>query len=277
MVCTRNLNNANHDIQLGNAVDNEVVNLGNINTVFEEKTDTLKDIVLTKEGKKPQKEIEFIYDKQKCDVLAEPVRRQVIQVLRQGIDDTQTIENFNEETNERIIRQRMVKRNIMSVVEIVKASTQSDCCEVITKNQLYHHIPKLIDGGYVIKYGTVTTGKRTTDYYRRTSKGFMLLGADPSADEEHIRRKISEGREKIASIFDIDISPESGNELSELWLKSAQLQMEHRVRIAKMIRGDVADSEVLELFELMLNIYSMGSDEYVQIQRRMQKILFSDT
>jgi hypothetical protein len=95
--------------------------------------------------------------------------------------------------------------------------------------------------------------------------------------EAHIRRKISEGREKIASIFDIDISPESGNELSELWLKSAQLQMEHRVRIAKMIRGDVADSEVLELFELMLNIYSMGSDEYVQIQRRMQKILFSDT
>jgi hypothetical protein len=44
-----------------------------------------------------------------------------------------------------------------------------------------------------------------------------------------------------------------------------------------MIRGDVADSEVLELFELRLNIYSMGSDEYVQIQKRMQEILFSDT
>jgi len=277
MVCTRNLNSANHDIQLGNAVDNEVVNLGNINTVFEEKTDTLKDIVLTKEGKKPQKEIEFIYDKQKCDDLAEPVRRQIIQVLRQGIDDTQTTEDFNEETNERIIRQRMVKRNIMSVVEIVKASTQSDCCEVITKNQLYHHIPKLIDGGYVIKYGTVTTGKRTTDYYRRTAKGFMLLGADPSADEEHIRRKISEGREKIASIFDLNISPEKGDELAELWMKSILLQMEYRVKIAKMIRGDVADPEVLELFELMLNIYSMGSDEYVQIQRRMREILFSDT
>lgn len=277
MVCTRNLNSANQDIQLGNAVESEAFNLGNINTVFENETDTLKDIVLTKEGKKPQKEVEFVYDKQKCDELAEPVRLQIIQVLRQGIDDTQTTEEFNEETNERIIRQKMVKRNTMSVVEIVKASTQSDCCEAITKNQLYHHLPKLIESGYVIKYGTVTTGKRTTDYYRRTAKGFMLLGADPSADEAHIKRKISEGREKIASIFDLNISPESGNELSELWLKSTRLQMEYRVKIAKMIRGDVADSEVLELFELMLNIYSMGSDEYVQIQRRMQEILFSDT
>ncbi len=277
MVCTRNLNRANQDIQLGNAVESEAVNLGNINTVFENETDTLKDIVLTKEGKTPQKEVEFVYDKQKCDELAEPVRFQIVQVLRQGIDDTQTTEDFNEETNERIIRQKMVKRNTMSVVEIVKASTQSDCCEVITKNQLYHHLPKLIESGYVIKYGTVTTGKRTTDYYRRTAKGFMLLGADPSADEDHIRRKISEGREKIVSIFDLNISPESSNELSELWVKSTQLQMEYRVKIAKMIRGDVADSEVLELFELMLNIYSMGSDEYVQIQRRMQEILFSDT
>ncbi|MCK4483598.1 MAG: hypothetical protein KAU89_02150 [Candidatus Thorarchaeota archaeon] len=251
--------------------------MGNIDTVFEDKTDTLKDIVLTKEGKKPQKEVEFVYDKQKCDELAEPVRRHVIHVLRQGIDDTQTTEDFNEETNERIIRQRIVKRNIMSVVEIVKASVQSDCCEAITKNQLYHHIPKLIDSGYVIKYGTVTTGKRTTDYYRRTAKGFMLLGADPSADEEHLRCKISEGQEKIASIFDLNIPPEHVKELSELWIKSALLQTEYRVKIAKMIRGDVADPEVLELFEWMLNIYSMGSDEYVQIQRKMQKILFPDT
>ncbi len=251
--------------------------MGNIKTVFEEKTDTLKDIVLTKEGKMLQKEVEFVYDKQRCDELAEPVRFQIVQMLRNGIDDTQTTEDFNEETNERIIRQKMVKRNIMSVVEIVKASTESDCCEVITKNQLYHHFPKLIDSGYVIKYGTVTTGKRTTDYYRRTAKGFMLLGADPSADEEHIRHKVSDGREKISNIFDIEISPEKGDELAELWVKSIILQMEHRVKIAKMIRGDVADSEVLELFELMLNIYSMGSDEYVQIQKRMQEILFSDT
>ncbi len=277
MVCTRNLNNANHNIQLENAVESEEINLGHINIVFENKTDTLKEIALTKEGKKPQKEIEIVYDKQRCDELAELVRFQILQVLRQGIDDTQTTEDFNEETNERIIRQKIVKRNIMSVVEIVRSSTKSDCCEVITKNQLYHHLPKLIESGYVIKYGTVTTGKRTTDYYRRTAKGFMLLGADPSADEEKIKRKISEGREKIASTFDLDISPESGNELSELWMKSTLLQMEHRGKIAKMIRGDVADSEVMELFELILNIYSMGSDEYVQIQKRMQEILFSDS
>jgi len=277
MVCTRNLNNANHDIQLENAAESEAVNLGNIKTVFEEKTDTLKDIVLTKEGKTPQKEVEFVYDKQRCDELAELVRFQIVQVLRQGIDDTQTTEDFNDETNERIIRQKMVKRNIMSVVEIVKASTQSDCCEVITKNQLYHHLPKLIEGGYVIKYGTVTTGKRTTDYYRRTAKGFMLLGADPSADEEHIRRKVSEGREKIENTFDLNLSPEKGDELAELWMKSIMMQMDHRVKIGKMIRGDVADSEVLELFELLLNLYSMGSDEYVQIQKQMHDILFSNT
>ena len=127
--------------------------MGGPQYIFEEETDTLKGIGITKEGKVKPREIEFVMDSARAKEIDEPVRLQILQILRKGIDDTQTSEEHNEETGERIIRERTVKRNIMSVVEIVKMSPKCDGCDSLTKNQIYHHLPKLIETGYVIKYG----------------------------------------------------------------------------------------------------------------------------
>ena len=127
--------------------------------------DSLKGIVLTPEGKKPQRDTVLMRGSEEWEFCSDPVRYQILKILRTGIEDNCTSESFNEDTGEKIIRQKVVKRKALSVVEIVKYSEKIDPSNVLSKNQVYHHLPKLIEGGYVIKYGTVTTGKRTTDYY----------------------------------------------------------------------------------------------------------------
>ena len=127
-------------------------------------TDSLKGIKVEPEGKKPQKEIVFITNEETAEVLDDIVRYNILQTLRKGIEDTLTTETVDEETGDRIIRQKVVRRDILSVMEIVELSPK--CCaeaESISKNQVYHHLPKLIEHGYVIKYGTIKKGKRSTD------------------------------------------------------------------------------------------------------------------
>jgi hypothetical protein len=240
-------------------------------------TDSLKGIVLTDEGKKEQKEIVFVTDEEKAEVLDELVRYNILQVLRKGAEDTLTTETIDEETGDKIIRQKIVKRNVLSVVEIVKQSP--DCCydgEEITKNQVYHHLPILEKAGYVIKYGTVTTGKRTTDYYRRTAKGFMLTTGAWGTEEKRIREKLEGYTFKMLDAFNLDLSAEQRAELLELSVKRAKMQHEWRTKIAEMVSLDVANKEILSMYEMLLDYYSVGSKEYMDIIYRIREILFPE-
>ncbi len=245
--------------------------------ITSENTDSLKGIELTDEGKKDQREILFVTDDEMAEVLDELVRFNILQVLRKGVEDTLTTETTDEETGDKIIRQKVVKRNVLSVVEIVKHSP--DCCydgEKITKNQVYHHLPILERHGYVIKYGTVQTGKRTTDYYRRTAKGFMLTKGAWGTEEKRIREKLEGYTFKMLETFNLDISEENREELLDLSIKRAKMQHEWRTKIAEMVSLDVANKEILSMYEMLLDYYSVGSKEYMDIIYRIREILFPE-
>jgi DNA-binding transcriptional ArsR family regulator len=241
--------------------------------VPQEQGDALAGIELTPEGKKPQKELEFITDEKRAAVFSEPARRQIIAVLRKGIDDEITTEEFNRETNERIIRKRNVKRYAMSVVEIVKASVEPEKGEGLTKNQVYHHLPALIESGLVIKYGTVTTGKRTTDYYRRTAKGFVIA-APTGTSEKETRKEIVEKCERMSKVFHLDIPESKKDELIDLCLKAETLSTSWTAKIGEHISEDVADPEILEMYRWLAEVYAVGSPEYMDYARKIRKILF---
>ncbi|MHA1949430.1 MAG: hypothetical protein ACXAAO_01715 [Candidatus Thorarchaeota archaeon] len=246
-------------------------------SITTEITDSLEGIVLTDEGKEDQREIVFVTEDEMAEVLDELVRYNILQVLRKGAEDTITKETIDEETGDRIIRKRIVKRNVLSVVEIVKQSPE--CCvdgEEVTKNQVYHHLPILIKYGYVIKYGTVTTGKRTTDYYRRTAKGFMLTKGAWGTEEKRIREKLEGYTEKMLETFNLDVSEEKREELLELSIKRAKMQHEWRTKIAEMVSLDVANKEILSMYEMLLDYYSVGSKEYMDVIYRIREILFPE-
>ena len=245
--------------------------------VATEITDSLEGIVLTKDGREPQKEIVFVTNQERADVLDEIVRYNILQTLRKGIEDTLTTKTVDEATGDTIIRQRVVRRDALSVVEIVKMSP--DCChdsEEITKNQVYHHLPRLIEHGYVIKYGTVTKGKRSTDYYRRTAKGFMLTTGAWGTEEKRIREKLEGFTDKMLETFNIKLSKDQREELIELSVKRAQMQYAWRTKIADMVNLDIATKETLSMYEMLLDYYSVGSKEYMDVINRIREILFPE-
>jgi hypothetical protein len=240
-------------------------------------TDSLEGIILTKKGKEPQREIVFVTNEEMADVLDELVRYNILQTLRKGVEDTLTTRTIDEETGDTIIRQKVVKRDVLSVVELVKLSPE--CChdgEEITKNQVYHHLPKLIEYGYVIKYGTVTKGKRSTDYYRRTAKGFMLTTGAWGTEEKRIREKLEGFTDTMLETFNLKISKEKREELLELSVKRAQMQYEWRNKIAEMVSLDVASKETLSMYEMLLDYYSVGSKEYMDTIYKIRAILFPE-
>jgi DNA-binding transcriptional ArsR family regulator len=239
----------------------------------QEEGDALAGIQLTPEAKKPQKELELITDEKRAAVFSEPARRQMIAVLRKGIDDEITTEEFNKETSERIIRKRNVKRYAMSVVEIVKASVEAEKSEGLTKNQVYHHLPALIEAGLVIKYGTVTTGKRTTDYYRRTAKGFVIA-APTGANEKEARKEMVEKCERMVKVFHLGLPEGRKDELIDLCMKAETLANSWTAKIGEHISEDVADPEILEMYRWLAEVYAVGSPEYLDYAKKIRKILF---
>lgn len=246
------------------------------NIIIDNITDSLDGIVLTKEGKAPQKEIVFVTDEERASVLDEPVRLHILQVLRSGIKDTLTSEKIDE-NGDKIIRVRDVRRNALSVVEIVRLSVDCSGTDIdISKNQVYHHLPKLEEEGYVVKYGTVTTGKRTTDYWRRTAQGFVLTKGEWVGGKGTLVKKKTPFVEKMLETFDLKVPAGKKKELIELIIKKTVMQSEWRTKIAELVKGDVADKMVLDQYETLVEYYSLGSKEYVDNIMRIREILFPD-
>ncbi len=239
-------------------------------------TDKLKGIVLTKEGKAAQKEIVFVTDEERASILDEPVRLHILQILRAGIEDNITTKTIDE-NGDKITREREVRRDALSVVEIVALSIE--CCgpdAKVSKNQVYHHMPKLKDYGYVAKYGTVTSGERTTDYWRRTAKGFILTKGEWIGGAGTYTKKMTPFIDTMLETFDLNVAKEERKELLELMVKKNLMQSEWRTKIAELVKGDVADKMILDQYEALVEYYAMGSKEYVNNIMRIREILFPD-
>ena len=218
----------------------------------------------------------FITDEERSEVLDDEVRFTIIRILRKGISDTLTTREHNEETGERIIRQRDITRHEMSVIEMVKMSEERPEIEPLTKNMCYHHLPILIKAGYIVKYGTVTTGKRTTDYYRRTSRGFVLPKYSTAQDKKHMKKKTSEHITRMAKAFDLGLTNEQIEDLIALRLKLYELQTDSRKEIADLVRSDVADDALLDMYEWLVEIHSAGKKEFHDTILAIRKFLFKD-
>jgi len=221
-------------------------------------TDKLTDIVITKEGKAPQKDYVFVTDEERASVLDEPVRLHILQVLRSGIEDTVTTEK-TDENGDKIIRIRDVTRNALSVLEIVTQSVE--CCgpEIdISKNKVYHHLPIL------------------EEEWRRTAKGFILTKGEWIGGSGTYTKKMTPFIETMLETFDLNVAEGEKKELLELEVKRRVMQLEWRTKIAELVKGDVADKMILDQYETLVDYYSMGSKEYVDNIMRIREILFPD-
>ncbi|MHA1908390.1 MAG: hypothetical protein ACW98Y_13910 [Candidatus Thorarchaeota archaeon] len=242
----------------------------------DELTDTLKSIRLTREGKTPQEKSIRILKGTKSDIIAEPARGIILRVLRHGIEDTITEERFDDDGVTKVIIQKKVTRNILSVSDIVNVSKEfEEGKNPLTKSQVYHHLPKLMEYDYVIHYGTVRKGKRDTDYYRRTAELF-IFESFPGDSKKEMRKKIVEVVKNTIKIFGLDIDDLEKDELIELGVKIWEIEHESYQKIIPHAEGDIADPEFEYLFRDALVTHTSGSDEWLKARRRMREILFRE-
>ncbi len=242
-----------------------------------ELTDTLACIELTEEALVDGQPLvpegqKIVRDEEIGKIMLEPVRSKIMKILHWGIKDTLTKEEFNEQSGEKIIREKTVKREALSVAEIVNLSEERWPEDPITKNQVYHHLPLLIDGGYVVKFGTVTKGKRTTDYYIRTHAGF-IIATEPS-DKEYAKQKAKKRLEGILRSFSLQLDDAQKIKLENLMAKSLHIWLGASEEITAMVTGDVADKSLIEAYNWLLDVYAADNEEYIKLMKQIRKIVF---
>jgi DNA-binding transcriptional ArsR family regulator len=242
-----------------------------------ELTDTLAGIELAEEGLHDGKPLvpegqKIVRDEEIGKIMLEPVRSKIMKILHEGIKDTLTKEEFNEETGEKLIREKTVKREALSVAEIVNLSEERFPDDPISKNQVYHHLPLLIEGGYVVKFGTVTKGKRTTDYYIRTHCGF-IIATEPS-DKEYAHQKAKKRLEGIMRSFALKLDDDQKGELENLMGKVLHTWLGASEEITGMVTGDVADKSLIEAYNWLLDVYAADNKEYLSLMKKIRAIIF---
>jgi len=241
-----------------------------------EMSDSLKGMELTKEGKVPMKETDMLISVERIDLFTDPVKSAIIEIFREGITDTTTTETTDEDTGDRIIRQKEIKRYALSVRDIANLS---ESCQFhkkpITTSQVYHHLSKLIEYGFVIKYGTLTTGKRTTDYYRRTAK-LLIFANKPGYDEQQIFEDITNNINRAIEIFGFEVSKVKKQQLGKIQQQLREYDHKGFIEIIKKIKGDIANRHDMFLFWDLATLVSMQSDDWMALQKKRYKILFGD-
>ncbi|MFW9919711.1 MAG: hypothetical protein ACFFED_08940 [Candidatus Thorarchaeota archaeon] len=238
--------------------------------------DSIAGIKITKKGKDAQQQAIFLTDAEKALELDHPVRRAIVTVMDRGIPDRVTIETVDELSTKKVMERVPISRDIMSITEIVKMSREHLDILSLTRNQVNHHLPKMMEEGFLIHFGTLRTGKRTTDYYRRTAKQYVVTMETPNLGADFLRDREGHRLRHALSLFEIELTKEQLTELIEARVKLELLQDKWRTKIANLIKKDVTEPDIVAIYHWMLEAYSMGSDEYVSLFRRFREILFGE-
>jgi len=239
--------------------------------------DSIVDIELSEDAEAAQRPAMFIADLNTATEFEHPVRIAILTIMRQGIPDTSTTESVEEHTGEQIIVRKPVTRNALSVNEIVNMSKEHADIQGLTRNMVNHHLPRMVEMGFVRRYGTLRTGKRTTDYYQRVAKQYVVTMETPHFGSEFLLTQEILRIDRTLQTFKIDLDESEKKELADLLVKCELLKDKWRKNIAALVRDDVTEPEVVNMYHWLLDAYATGSKEYMQLFSRIREILFKDS
>ena len=237
---------------------------------------SISRIKLTKAGKQPQRGAIFITDYQLAIEFEQEPRLTISQILGRGISDFFVETLVDNKTGVRTIKEIPTTRYALSVSEIVNLSKEYKDLQPVTRNQVNHHLRRLEELGFIHKYGTLWVGKRAIDYYRRSSKYVVVTMETPYYDEDFLLDREGKRMDKTLGVFNIKLNANDRKEVARLLTKSELLKDSWRALIADLVKEDVTDSDVVNMYHWLLDAYAMGNNEYIGIWRKIRKILFGD-
>jgi hypothetical protein len=238
--------------------------------------DSIVDIELGEDAEAAQRQAMFITDLNTATEFEHPVRIAILTIMRRGVPDTSTTESVDERTGERITVRKPVTRNALSVNEIVNMSKEHADIQELTRNMVNHHLPRMVEMGFVRRYGTLRTGKRTTDYYQRVAKQYVITMETLHFGSEFLLTQETLRIDKTLRTFMIHLGESEKKELVDLLVKCELLKDKWRKDIVALVRDDVTEPEVVNMYHWLLDAYATGSQEYMQLFSQIREILFKD-
>jgi hypothetical protein len=235
---------------------------------------SISKIKLTKAGKQPQSGAIFITDYQLATEFEQEPRLTISQIMGRGISDFVVETSVDEETGVRTTKEIPTTRYALSVSEIVALSKKHKDLQSVTRNQVNHHLRRLEELGFIHKFGTLWVGKRAIDYYRRSSQYVVVTMETPHYDEDFLLDREGKRMDKTLGVFNIRLNASDKKEVARLLTKSELLKDSWRAMVADLVKEDVTDPDVVHMYHWLLDAYAMGNDEYVEIWRKIRKILF---
>jgi hypothetical protein len=78
----------------------------------------------------------------------------------------------------------------------------------------------------------------------------------------------------MLKVFHLDVPEDRKDDFIDLCFKVDMLATSWRTKVGELVREDVTDPEILDMYSWLLEIYAVGSTEYVEYAKKIRKILF---
>ena len=194
-------------------------------------------------------EVEIVVDSDKIRILMHQTRRDILAVMK---------EKHNRG------KDYVSDWSVKELSQVLKISPQ----------RIYHHIDKLLEGGFVYKCRDEKVGRTVTSFYRRSAKRYVI---DYEVESDSAKKMLSlRGKEMVEQLinwYDIVITDDERKTLESLFPKLLNSNSKVISRVSSKLKDGYNPHQIPINIRLIMNILSSEDESYIQTLRELNKIL----
>ena len=202
----------------------------------------------TRSEERADRSVKVVSDPEKIKILVDPMRRKILQTMREGIE--------NEDGT--------IRKEI-TVPEIARKLG-------VSAPKCYHHLDLLLENGFV-RVAKEEKKKRTSiTYYERTAPAFVLASTiDEIEREEGIKTEplmffVNKG-------FDMNLSDKELEEAQKLIDEYGARRHKTVVQIAKDIKSNIPEDKIRDVLNLLANYLTSKDERCREILKELDKYI----
>ena len=126
-----------------------------------------KDVILDHWNNIPA--VKEIYETESFKLISQGIRSQIVDLFREGMEE------FNPNSEKKVIRHAFSAKEILTHI-------QRTLDIKITIQNIYFHLSKLEDAGFITRIASIKEGRHSTHFFGRTAKLFLHVGSSSEKD-----------------------------------------------------------------------------------------------
>ncbi|MHA1966218.1 MAG: winged helix-turn-helix domain-containing protein [Candidatus Hodarchaeales archaeon] len=172
-------------------------------------TSSEKDVILDHWNNIPA--VKEIYELESFKLISQGVRSQIVDLFREGKEE------FDPNSEKNVIRHAFSAKEILAHIQRILDVK-------ITLQNIYFHLSKLEDAGFITRITSIKEGRHSTHFFGRTARLFLHIGSSSEKDflTDEKLQKITSLLEKLNPGISLDDQISIFNELEESSAKARE-------------------------------------------------------